>query len=55
MAKKTLKNRKSRRRTLRRKSKGGSLASTSQPVQIPTAALKVSDGGVNSDNKWHGI
>jgi hypothetical protein len=49
---KTKKQRKNRRRTLRRKTKGGS---TSQSLQIPTAALKVSEGGLNSDNKWHGI
>ena len=52
MAKKTVKNRKNRRRTLRRKTKGGS---TSQSLQIPVAALKVSEGGLNTDNKWHGI
>jgi len=52
MAKKTLKNRKNRRRTLRRKAKGGS---HTQSLMIPTTAIKVSDGGVNTDNKMGGI
>ena len=54
MAKKTLKrSRKTRRRTVRRRShKGGA---DSQALAIPTAGLKVSTGGVNSQDVLTGI
>jgi hypothetical protein len=47
---KTKRNLRGRRRTLRRKRRGGS-----QSLQIPVAAIKVSDGGLNTDNSIHHI
>ena len=52
MPRKTRKRSKGRRRTIRRK-RGGS--ATTQPLIIPTKALHVSEGGVNSVNSWYGI
>lgn len=61
MPRKTLKrSRKSRRRTIRRVRKSGRVTkhiggSDSQALIIPSKAIEVSDGGINSQDQIYGI
>jgi len=56
MPRKTLKrSRKSRRRTYRRKTHKYTGGSDSQALIIPTNAIKVSSGGINSQDQVYGI
>lgn len=55
MPRKTKRSRKSRRRTYRRKTRKHTGGSDSQSLIIPSKAIEVSSGGINSQDQIYGI